>query len=100
MKAIAFTEFGGPDVLRVIDLPTPEPGPGQVRVRVRAAGFNAIDAKLRSGSFGELKGGFPAVPGIDVVPTRMSRPLWRAACSVSPTEPTSGSVNVTRGSAR
>jgi D-arabinose 1-dehydrogenase-like Zn-dependent alcohol dehydrogenase len=31
MKAIGLTEFGGPEVLKVIDLPEPEPGPGEVR---------------------------------------------------------------------
>src|SRR5437879_12436211 len=33
MKAIGLTEFGGPDVLQVVDLPTPEPGPGEVGIR-------------------------------------------------------------------
>jgi NADPH:quinone reductase-like Zn-dependent oxidoreductase len=33
MKAIGLTEFGGPDVLKVVDLPEPEPGPGEVRIR-------------------------------------------------------------------
>lgn len=47
--AIAYTEFGGPEVLRQIDIPTPVPGPGEVVVRVEAAGVNPIDAKLRSG---------------------------------------------------
>ncbi|MCP2637755.1 NADP-dependent oxidoreductase [Microbacterium sp. HD4P20] len=47
--AIAYTEFGGPEVLREIDIPTPEPRPGEVAVRVEAAGVNPIDAKLRSG---------------------------------------------------
>jgi uncharacterized protein len=35
MRAVGFTEFGGPDVLRIVTLPVPSPGPGQVRVRYR-----------------------------------------------------------------
>ncbi len=37
MRAVGFTEFGGPEVLRIVSLPVPSPGPGQVRVRVAAA---------------------------------------------------------------
>jgi NADPH:quinone reductase-like Zn-dependent oxidoreductase len=48
--AIAYTEFGDPDVLHEIDAPDPTPGPGQVAVKVTAAGVNPIDAKLRSGA--------------------------------------------------
>ena len=47
--AIAYTEFGAPDVLRVIEAPDPVPGPGEVAVEVTAAGVNPIDVKLRSG---------------------------------------------------
>ena len=49
MKAIGLTEFGGPDVLRVVDLPTPEPGPGELRIRVHAAAVNPTDATFRAG---------------------------------------------------
>ncbi|SED37108.1 NADPH:quinone reductase [Amycolatopsis tolypomycina] len=49
MKAVAFTEFGGPEVLRVLDLPEPHAGPGQVRVRVKAAGVQPYDAAVRAG---------------------------------------------------
>ncbi|MCC4906723.1 NADP-dependent oxidoreductase [Microbacterium sp. cx-59] len=48
-QAIVYSEHGGPDVLRLIELDTPAPGPGQVAVRVEAAGVNPIDGKLRSG---------------------------------------------------
>jgi NADPH:quinone reductase-like Zn-dependent oxidoreductase len=34
MKAAVFSEFGGPEVVRVADVPAPEPGPGEVRIRV------------------------------------------------------------------
>jgi NADPH:quinone reductase-like Zn-dependent oxidoreductase len=49
MKAVRFGQFGGPEVLRVVDLPDPRPGPGQVRIAVRAAGVNPSDWKKRQG---------------------------------------------------
>lgn len=50
-------DFGGPDVLDVVEAEVPSPGPGQVRISVRAAGVNPADAKLREGLFGR-----PALP--------------------------------------
>ena len=38
-------DFGGPEVLRMIDVDVPDPGPGQVRIDVRAVGMNPADAK-------------------------------------------------------
>jgi NADPH:quinone reductase-like Zn-dependent oxidoreductase len=49
MKAARFSQFGGPEVLELVDLPDPHPGPGQVRIAVRAAGINASDWKKRKG---------------------------------------------------
>src|ERR1700760_1621829 len=49
MKAVRFSQFGGPDVLEIVDLPDPHPGPGQIRVAVRAAGVNPSDWKKRKG---------------------------------------------------
>jgi NADPH:quinone reductase-like Zn-dependent oxidoreductase len=49
MKAARFQQFGGPEVLEIVDLPAPHPGPGQVRIAVRAAGVNASDWKKRKG---------------------------------------------------
>ncbi|WP_031070189.1 NADP-dependent oxidoreductase [Streptomyces sp. NRRL WC-3742] len=66
-KAIAFPEYGGPDVLRPVDLDLPAPGPGQVRVEVRAVGVNPLDHKLRSGELdGFFPVTFPAVPGYEL----------------------------------
>ncbi len=50
-RAIVYDESGGPEVLRLAQLPDPEPGPGQVRIRVRAAGVQPADTKLRSGAW-------------------------------------------------
>jgi enoyl reductase len=47
--AIVYTEFGGPDVLTLAEVPDPVPGAGELAVRVEAAGVNPIDWKLRSG---------------------------------------------------
>ena len=67
MRAIGLTEFGGPEVLRVMDLPDPVPGPGEVRIRVYAASVNPTDTMLRSGVvrawFNGRRG--PYVPGMD-----------------------------------
>jgi NADPH2:quinone reductase len=51
MKAIRVHEFGGPDVMRLDELPTPAPGPGQALVQVEAAGVNFIDIYRRSGTY-------------------------------------------------
>ncbi|GAB2965635.1 NADP-dependent oxidoreductase [Amycolatopsis acidiphila] len=48
-KAIVFTEYGGPEVLRLDEVGLPAPGPHQVRVAVRAAGVNPVDWKRRRG---------------------------------------------------
>ncbi|MFK0159463.1 NADP-dependent oxidoreductase [Streptomyces sp. NPDC090499] len=65
MKAVGFTEFGGPEVLRVLELPTPEAGPGEVRIRVHAATVNAVDALQRGGPAAQPDAEPPFVPGMD-----------------------------------
>ncbi|MGW4557965.1 NADP-dependent oxidoreductase [Streptomyces sp. NPDC004279] len=49
MKKVIFADFGGPDVLRLIDAEEPHAGPGQVRIAVRAAGVNPVDWRIREG---------------------------------------------------
>lgn len=49
MKKVSFAEFGGPDVLRLVDAEEPHPGPGRIRVSVRAAGVNPVDWRIREG---------------------------------------------------
>jgi NADPH:quinone reductase-like Zn-dependent oxidoreductase len=53
VKAVAVTEYGGPEVLRLVDLPEPHAGPGQVRIRVHAAVVNPADTPLRIGDADE-----------------------------------------------
>jgi NADPH:quinone reductase-like Zn-dependent oxidoreductase len=49
MKAVQFAEYGGPEVLKVVDVEQPHARPGQIRIAVHAAGVNAFDWKVRSG---------------------------------------------------
>ncbi len=51
MKRVSFAEFGGPDVLQLVDAEEPHAGPGQVRITVRAAGVNPVDWRIREGQF-------------------------------------------------
>jgi NADPH:quinone reductase len=64
MKAIVVHEFGGPEVLRLQEVPTPRPEAGQVLVRVHAAGVNAFDTYVRSGSYA-MSPPLPYTPGAD-----------------------------------
>ncbi|MEJ7757584.1 MAG: alcohol dehydrogenase catalytic domain-containing protein [Nocardioidaceae bacterium] len=67
MRAISFSEYGGPEVLREVDVDSPEPRADQVRVQVRAAGVNPFDCKLRAGAFaGQIRLRLPHVPGAEV----------------------------------
>jgi NADPH:quinone reductase-like Zn-dependent oxidoreductase len=49
MRAARIHGYGGPEVLRIEEVPIPTPGPGQVRVRVTASGVNPLDWKVREG---------------------------------------------------
>lgn len=51
MRAVQITEFGGPEVLRLVDLPDPEPGPDEVLVRVSRAGMNFADTHQRENDY-------------------------------------------------
>src|SRR5580698_7551918 len=60
VKAVRFSQFGGPEVLEIVDLSDPHPGPGHVRIAVRAAGVNPSDWKKRKGL---MDGGLPQTLG-------------------------------------
>jgi NADPH2:quinone reductase len=49
--AIQITEFGGPEQMKLVDLPVGEPGPGQIRIRHQACGLNFIDVYQRTGLY-------------------------------------------------
>jgi len=59
-KAIQITEYGGPEVLRLVDVEVGAPGPGEVRVRHRACGINFIDIYQRTGLYANP---LPLIPG-------------------------------------
>ena len=64
MKAIRVSEYGGPSVLKLEEVPTPPPGANQVLVRVHAAGINPVDTYLRSNT--DNRGPkLPYTPGAD-----------------------------------
>jgi NADPH:quinone reductase-like Zn-dependent oxidoreductase len=65
MKAAIFSEYGGPEVLRIEDRPTPEIGPGEALVRVRAAGLNRLDLMMRAG-LTPVKPALPHIGGSEV----------------------------------
>ena len=64
MKAILAREFGGPDVLKLEDIPDPQAGPGQVRVRIHAIGVNPYETYMRAGTYA-IKPELPYTPGAD-----------------------------------
>lgn len=69
MRAIQMTEFGGPEVLRLVDLPSPQPGPDEVLIRVSRAGLNFADTHTRTNSY-LAKAELPLVPGGEVAGVR------------------------------
>jgi NADPH2:quinone reductase len=64
MKAIRVHQFGGPEVMKLEDVPDPKPGPGQVLVRLHAAGVNPVDAYVRAGTY-TISATLPFTPGSD-----------------------------------
>ena len=64
MKAIRVKEFGGPEVLRLEEVPTPRPGPGEVLVRIHAIGVNPVETYIRAGTYARLPE-LPYTPGND-----------------------------------
>jgi NADPH:quinone reductase-like Zn-dependent oxidoreductase len=67
VKAVRFDEYGGVDVLKVVEVPRPEPGAGQVLVQVKAAGINPGEAKIRVGLLhARWPATFPSGQGSDV----------------------------------
>jgi NADPH:quinone reductase-like Zn-dependent oxidoreductase len=101
MKAVGVWEYGGPEALRVVELPDPEPGPREVLIRVHAAAVNPTDTLLRAGAHAARLAGVapPYRPGMDAagvverlgagVPERL-RVGQRVIALVLPTGPHGG----------
>ena len=69
MRAIQQKEFGGPEVLELVDLPVPEPGDGEVLIRVSRAGMNFADTHQRRNDYLAAQQ-LPLVPGGEVAGVR------------------------------
>jgi NADPH:quinone reductase len=69
MRAVQISEWGGPEVLRVVDLPVPVPAADEVLIEVSRAGLNYADTHRRRNSY-VAKAELPLVPGAEVVGTR------------------------------
>ncbi len=69
MRAIQMTEFGGPEVLKLTDLPTPQPAAGETLIRVTLAGMNFADTHTRTNSYVQ-RATLPLVPGGEVAGIR------------------------------
>src|SRR3954469_3933230 len=69
MRAIQIEEFGGPEVLKLVDLPTPEPADGEGLIRAAKAGMNFTDTRQRPDQYGAAQQ-LPMVPGAEVAGTR------------------------------
>ncbi len=63
MQAIRIHEFGGPEVMRLEELPDLQPGPGQVAVQLKAVGVNPVDTYIRAGMYPAPP--LPFTPGFD-----------------------------------
>ncbi len=50
-RAIQITAYGGPEVMKIVDLPVGDPGPGEIRIRHKACGLNFIDVYQRTGLY-------------------------------------------------
>jgi NADPH:quinone reductase len=64
MKAILVRQFGGPEVMKLEEVPTPKPATGQVLVKIHAAGVNPADTYARTGNYAVLPP-LPYTPGTD-----------------------------------
>lgn len=70
MRAIQQREFGGPEVLELVELPVPQPAGGEVLIEVSRAGLNFADTHQRTNSY-VAKATLPLVPGVEVVGRRV-----------------------------
>jgi NADPH:quinone reductase len=67
MKRVIVSQFGGPEVLRVVEEEDPRPGPGEVLVKVLAAGVSFTDSQLRAGTYLPGAPKPPFTPGYELV---------------------------------
>src|SRR5688572_10963719 len=65
MRAVVLEGHGGPEVMRIRELPRPEPGPEELLVRVRASALNRGDLLMRSGEY-PLPPGANPIMGVEI----------------------------------
>lgn len=65
MRAVLLSETGGPEVLRVVDVPAPRPGPDEILVAVHHTAVNRADVLQRRGRYTDPRPGAPAIPGLE-----------------------------------
>ena len=65
MKAIQFTEYGGPEVLKTIEIDKPKPGPTEVLIEIHAIGVNYADTARREGQY-VVPTKLPFIPGAEI----------------------------------
>jgi NADPH:quinone reductase len=70
MRAIQQRQFGGPEVLELVELPVPEPAGGELLIEVSRAGLNFADTHQRTNDY-IAKAALPLVPGVEVVGRRV-----------------------------
>ncbi|RAO14826.1 2-haloacrylate reductase [Micromonospora noduli] len=96
MRAVGLLRYGGPEVLRVVEIPTPHAGPGEVRIRVRAAAVNPADTLIRAGMTPvRLRGSDPLLPGQDIAGT-IDEVGSGTSGVLAPGDPVMAMVNPTR----
>lgn len=66
MQAVQIQDYGGPEVLQIVEVPIPVPGEGQVLVQLKAAGVNPADWKMRAGLYKQFRAiPMPWIPGLE-----------------------------------
>ncbi len=65
MRAVVYDGAGGPEVIRLAEVPRGEPGPGEIRVVVQAAGLNRADLLQRRGGYAAPPGWPADIPGLE-----------------------------------
>ncbi|MBI5137565.1 MAG: NADP-dependent oxidoreductase [Nitrospirae bacterium] len=94
MKAIAFNQYGPPEVLREVNLTVPQPGVDEVLVKVHATSVNPIDWKIRSRQLKIKRPGFPQILGFDL--SGVVAGTGADVTDLKPGDPVFGLVNYTR----
>jgi len=65
MNAVVISQYGGPEVLRLEEVPTPQPGPHEILVRVVASALNRADILQREGKYPPPPGAHTMIPGME-----------------------------------